>query len=187
MKRITLLIASVLCLLSLLITTAFAHPGGTDSRGGHTNHSTGEYHYHHGYSAHDHTDMDGDGTLDCPYEFKDNTSNNSVEDIDLSLIEDFEDIKFEPGMKETVEETQEVKQEVKKEVKKEVKTETQESKISGLEVFDCLLRAVAIWLFSSYFFSWIFMAAFGSDQGCSISVIVGAIVAVFAFICFIVL
>jgi hypothetical protein len=36
---------------------AFAHPGKTDKNGGHTDKSTGEYHYHHGYEAHQH---DGD-------------------------------------------------------------------------------------------------------------------------------
>ena len=81
MKRIALLICFAVCLFSLLVSTVFAHPGKTDSKGGHTNHSTGEYHYHHGYSAHDHYDMDGDGDIDCPYDFKDNTekkpSNNS--------------------------------------------------------------------------------------------------------------
>ena len=70
MKRIALLICFAVCLFSLLVSTVFAHPGKTDSKGGHTNHSTGEYHYHHGYSAHDHYDMDGDGKKDCPYEFK---------------------------------------------------------------------------------------------------------------------
>lgn len=61
-------------IISLVLTmTALAHSGGTDSQGGHTNHSTGEYHYHHGYSAHQHEDLDGDGVLDCPYEFVDNT------------------------------------------------------------------------------------------------------------------
>lgn len=56
-----------------------AHPGRTDSRGGHYDRSTGEYHYHHGYSAHQHYDIDGDGKKDCPYNFKDKTnhSNNS--------------------------------------------------------------------------------------------------------------
>lgn len=79
MKKIAVLIASIFCLISLLVTKAFAHPGGTDSRGGHTNHSTGEYHYHHGYSAHDHRDMDGDGTLDCPYEFNDKEDHLAIE------------------------------------------------------------------------------------------------------------
>jgi len=56
---------------------AFAHPGRTDSDGGHYNHSTGEYHYHHGYPEHDHYDMDGDGIIDCPYDFVDKTGKNS--------------------------------------------------------------------------------------------------------------
>lgn len=38
------------------------HPGRTDEDGGHTDHSTGEYHYHHGYPAHQHPDGK------CPYE-----------------------------------------------------------------------------------------------------------------------
>lgn len=63
----------VLLLILLLPVSVFAHPGKTDGKGGHWNHSTGEYHYHHGYSAHDHYDMDGDGKKDCPYDFK-NTS-----------------------------------------------------------------------------------------------------------------
>lgn len=54
-----------------------AHKGRTDSNGGHTNHSTGEYHYHHGYPAHQHSDMDGDGILDCPYDFDDQTNHKS--------------------------------------------------------------------------------------------------------------
>lgn len=56
------------CLLLFSIYTE-AHSGGTDWRGGHKNHATGEYHYHHGYSAHDHYDIDGDGKKDCPYTF----------------------------------------------------------------------------------------------------------------------
>jgi hypothetical protein len=63
--RLKKMIAIVLC--SSLSVVAFAHPGRTDSQGGHYNHSTGEYHYHHGYSEHQHSDRDGDGTLDCPY------------------------------------------------------------------------------------------------------------------------
>lgn len=39
-----------------------AHPGGTDASGGHYDRSTGEYHYHHGYPAHQHVN----GV--CPYE-----------------------------------------------------------------------------------------------------------------------
>lgn len=60
----------VLIFLCSLASTVYAHPGRTDSNGGH--HDGDGYHYHHGYSAHDHKDMDCDGDLDCPYDFKDN-------------------------------------------------------------------------------------------------------------------
>lgn len=68
---------SLLLALSLLITPVLAHPGRTDANGGHWDNSTGEYHYHHGYSAHQHYDMDGDGIPDCPYSFKDATNHSS--------------------------------------------------------------------------------------------------------------
>lgn len=48
------------------VNVCFAHRGRTDSSGGHYDRSTGEYHYHHGYSAHQHNN----GI--CPYE------NNSI-------------------------------------------------------------------------------------------------------------
>ena len=76
MRSIKLLIAIALCLC--LSVAASAHPGRTDSNGGHTDHSTGEYHYHHGYSAHQHSDTNCDGILECPYTFsgKPNSSSN---------------------------------------------------------------------------------------------------------------
>lgn len=60
MRRTSILIL----MLTLCVTSAFAHSGGTDSHGGHFDRSTGEYHYHHGYSAHDHP-----GGV-CPYDKK---------------------------------------------------------------------------------------------------------------------
>ena len=62
-----------LFLLLLLCFPAIsaAHPGRTDADGGHYDRSTGEYHYHHGYPAHQHTD----GI--CPYDYDDQTGNNS--------------------------------------------------------------------------------------------------------------
>lgn len=59
----------ILLLLFSISLTVHAHPGRTDSNGGHTNHSTGEYHYHHGQSAHQHFDIDGNGSPDCPLTF----------------------------------------------------------------------------------------------------------------------
>lgn len=67
-KRIVIIVIAliVFALLSFL-SVAFAHSGGTDEDGGHVNHSTGEYHYHHGEAAHKHTDTDGDMESECPY------------------------------------------------------------------------------------------------------------------------
>lgn len=70
------LLALLLCLF-LLCPSALAHGGKTDANGGHYDRSTGEYHYHHGYPAHQHYDMDGDGIIDCPYDFDDQTDHSS--------------------------------------------------------------------------------------------------------------
>lgn len=78
MKRFVFAAFSVLFSIVLLVPfVSFAHPGRTDSQGGHYNRSTGEYHYHHGYSPHDHYDMNNDGIVDCPYNFVDNTHEHS--------------------------------------------------------------------------------------------------------------
>ncbi len=69
MKRISVLLITILLLL--LTVPAYAHPGRTDTNGGHYNRSTGEYHYHHGYPEHQHP-----GGV-CPYDFKDTTGHNS--------------------------------------------------------------------------------------------------------------
>lgn len=61
----------LLLALLLLSVPALAHPGRTDGKGGHYDRSTGEYHYHHGYPAHQHTN----GV--CPYDFKDKTGESS--------------------------------------------------------------------------------------------------------------
>lgn len=71
LKKILALL-SVLMIVFSLSVTSLAHSGGTDSKGGHYNRSTGEYHYHHGYSAHQHP-----GGV-CPYDFDDKTSHSST-------------------------------------------------------------------------------------------------------------
>lgn len=75
-----------LILLVLCVTPASAHPGRTDSQGGHYDRSTGQYHWHHGMSAHQHYDMDGDGILDCPYTFKGTTAATTSPDIYTTTI-----------------------------------------------------------------------------------------------------
>lgn len=62
---------SVLVCFILLFCTASAHAGRTDANGGHWDRSTGEYHYHHGYPAHQHTN----GI--CPYAYDDKTGSSS--------------------------------------------------------------------------------------------------------------
>ncbi|MBQ8249663.1 MAG: YHYH domain-containing protein [Clostridia bacterium] len=75
MKKIIILLFIIT--FALLCLPLSAHPGRTDANGGHYNRSTGEYHYHHGYSAHSHYDMDSDGEIDCPYDFDDKTNHKS--------------------------------------------------------------------------------------------------------------
>ena len=64
-------------LVLLLSIAVSAHQGKTDGNGGHIDHSTGQYHYHHGKPAHLHNDTNGDGITDCPYNFEDSTGTNS--------------------------------------------------------------------------------------------------------------
>lgn len=64
-------VALVVIMLFAISVTCYAHKGNTDSKGGHYDSSTGAYHYHHGYPAHQHT-----GGV-CPYDYDDKTSSNS--------------------------------------------------------------------------------------------------------------
>ena len=62
---------AVLLLACAMSFTVFAHPGRTDSNGGHYDRETGEYHYHHGFEAHQHVNGE------CPFDFVDKTGQNS--------------------------------------------------------------------------------------------------------------
>ena len=66
-RPFSLIICSLFFLLFAFSSTTLAHSGRTDENGGHYDRSTGEYHYHHGYPAHQHED----GI--CPYDFDDRT------------------------------------------------------------------------------------------------------------------
>ena len=126
---------SVLALIMLVISSMSlsvkAHPGRTDGKGGHTNHSTGEYHYHHGYSPHDHYDMDGDGDIDCPYDFKDKTEKK-------------------PSYNTSPKENQ---KEVQKENPKEPIKENQKTR-NGSTVLSGILK-IALYIFCIYILPWI--------------------------------
>jgi hypothetical protein len=149
--------AILVLVFSTMLLCVNAHSGNTDGSGGHTDHSTGEYHYHHGYPAHSHYDMDGDGDVDCPYEFHgktDHTSNN------------------DGGNASAIEDTH--------------KTDSKSEKISpkGIiaTVFESMFFAIVIWLFSSYFLFYLFGFILGENQGCSISMITGAVISIVATI-----
>ena len=71
LKRKTLCAAMLSVLFMAISFTAWGHPGRTDSSGGHYDRSTGEYHYHHGYPAHQHP-----GGV-CPYDFDDKAESTS--------------------------------------------------------------------------------------------------------------
>ena len=72
-------------LISVFFSVVYAHSGRTDSNGGHYVGGTSEYHYHHGYPAHDHID----GV--CPYRLNENvTKKNNISD---SIISDKDDNK----------------------------------------------------------------------------------------------
>ena len=73
MKKFLSLVITILFIFSLCSFVVFAHSGRTDSNGGHFDSSTGEYHYHHGYPAHQHPN----GV--CPYATK--SSKSSVSSI----------------------------------------------------------------------------------------------------------
>ena len=81
-------IISIFIIFVSLFTISYTHSGRTDSNGGHYNRSTGEYHYHHGYSAHQHPN----GI--CPYETvlsqEDETVIIGTEEEGQEIIDDYE-------------------------------------------------------------------------------------------------
>lgn len=77
MKKSLIFCLSFICLFMFFSIVAVAHSGRTDSNGGHYDSSTGKYHYHHGYSAHQHKN----GV--CPYD--DNSKADAAEEERESL------------------------------------------------------------------------------------------------------
>ena len=76
MKKTTFII--LLCVI--LALCASAHSGRTDSKGGHYNRRTGEYHYHHGEPAHQHP-----GGV-CPYATTEVETKTDSDNDDIGLI-----------------------------------------------------------------------------------------------------
>lgn len=75
---------SIIILVIVIINiplNIFAHSGRTDGSGGHYVGGTGEYHYHHGYSAHQHID----GV--CPYDYDDKTNSEILSGEKVEVVE----------------------------------------------------------------------------------------------------
>lgn len=69
--RIITSITLIVLIIFNLSLPVLAHSGKTDANGGHYDSSTGEYHYHHGYPEHQHTNGK------CPYDYDDKTNHQS--------------------------------------------------------------------------------------------------------------
>ena len=163
-KRILVCLALLPAIVACLLVGVSAHPGKTDSSGGHYDQDTGEYHYHHGYSAHDHYDMDGDGKIDCPYNFDDQTDHSSGNNVVVNS--------------DPVVETPSV-------------TNDTEKRITFSDVlkamFEALLPTVGVGLSVSYFLSYLFLFLFGDDRGCSITLGSFGIISVVVYLLLIVI
>lgn len=79
MRKTVLRFAVVVGFALFLCLGVSAHSGKTDAQGGHYNHATGEYHFHHGFPAHQHVN----GV--CPYDFEDRTGESSGTDGEEKL------------------------------------------------------------------------------------------------------
>lgn len=147
-KKRLLLCIILLVFMHISAFIVVAHPGRTDTNSGHTDHGTGEYHYHHGYPAHDHYDMDDDGVLDCPYNFDDKTNHESG---GSNVLENTTTAPSEPiGVENDA-------------VSKRV---TVGDVLKAMLIW--LLPSVALGLVTSYFLFYIFSIFLGSDVGCSL-------------------
>lgn len=97
------LLSLILCAVAIfsIPIIVFAHPGRTDEYGGHYNWKTGEYHYHHGYPAHQH--IDGY----CPYDYDDQTDHSNHGggyNYDYDYDYDYEEPIDDEYVKETINE-----------------------------------------------------------------------------------
>lgn len=80
MKRPIIALCFALVIAMLLSFAVFAHSGNTDAQGGHHVSGTNNYHYHHGYPAHQH-----ENGL-CPYESAGNTGDTYGNDSHFWVI-----------------------------------------------------------------------------------------------------
>ena len=143
----------IVCALLSLTLIVEAHSGRTDSNGGHYDRSDGSYHYHHGYSAHQHKN----GV--CPYEFDDKTdygtNSGNIDSDEKSIINtiDLEDDKNSVTFWDVL-----------------------------IAMLTQLIPAVGCGLFGAYILSYVWLFVFGENKGCLITWISAAVLFVCAYI-----
>ncbi len=164
--RIFFLLLLPLILASLGIAVN-AHPGKTDGSGGHYDHDSDEYHYHHGYPEHSHYDVDGDGTVDCPYNFDDQTDHDTDNDINSADSE----INIQGS---TYNENDHNKKRI-----------TTGTVLKAMLV--CLVPSVFVGLIVSYLLSYLVFMIWGDDKGCSITIALMIAFSVVAYVFLVVL
>lgn len=113
--------------------TCFAHSGGTDANGGHYDSSTGEYHYHHGYPAHQHPD----GM--CPYSYDDKTDHSSGQSYNDDSIKSNKNYSNSDSIKNNFKDSERTTN-----VQNNKKTVSEENKDESLTCFTLLLIIIAI-------------------------------------------
>ena len=163
-RKILVYLMLIPTLIACLLLVVNAHPGKTDSNGGHYDHDAGEYHYHHGYSAHSHYDANGDGIVDCPYDFDDQTDHSSAEHSRENYAQS-----TDPRLQGN-------------DISK---------KGTFLDVLKVLLKylfpAVLIGTLASHLLSYLIFLIWGNDKGCSITFISFVTLSIIAYILLIIL
>ena len=76
LKALIILFVLIFTIMGIVfpIVSSLAHSGRTDGSGGHYDRDTGEYHYHHGYPAHQHNNGE------CPYDISNKPDPNNSKD-----------------------------------------------------------------------------------------------------------
>ena len=89
-RKILSAVALLIAILCIPAAVAFAHSGGTDENGGHWDHSTGTYHYHHGYPAHQHPNGICPYLDDAPEESSESSRRSTAQERIATTLEKLE-------------------------------------------------------------------------------------------------
>lgn len=100
-RKILSAVALLIAILCIPAAVAFAHSGGTDENGGHWDHSTGTYHYHHGYPAHQHPNGVCPYLDDAPEESSESSKPSTAQERINSALKKLEDAGYSSSSQNT--------------------------------------------------------------------------------------